>query len=764
MRWLSKNIRLVRKSGLLDSDWYAKQYRDVRPSRMRPDEHYLRVGWLLGHDPGPTFSTNGYLASNPDVRDAGLNPLLHWLKHGMKEGRQFLTAQIEAKPQRSNSKSVATRNIQTGAVRPLIFISGEPIDRPGFVYRIERWADTFSRLGEEVIITHRDGASQYLDLIPHAKFVFIWRADWRKDIETIVLAARSAGTPIIFDLDDLLSRPELATSEFIDAIRYDKRDPLTVQAHFNRVAETMAQASYCSATTAELAWQMRLQNPRRPTFVLPNGFSEETYKMSRVAARRKQRESDGLIRLGYASGSRTHQADFRLCAKAVASVLRSRHDCRLVLFRKGSWVTLDLAEYPEFAGLEAQIEWREFVPHHKVPEEVARFDVNLAPLDFGNTFVEAKSELKWFEAAICDVPTIASPTGPFSRAIGESGSGLLAASEEEWHHHLHELVSNKALRQRLAAEAHRRAIWMYGPARRVQIAQAVMMTMQDAHIAAIGFKSYADDATREPTPVEIVDHEILFEHNSGSESDVTVIIPAFNYLRYIEEALDSVRLQSLAEIDLVVLDDRSTDGTHDAVLSWMRMNKARFNRLVLARHTENRGLGHSRNTAFHLSDTLSVMALDADNRLRPNCCEVLKDSLTTGTASFAYGTIRRFGNGGGTISNHPFHPASLISVNGTDAMAMVSKEAWSLVGGYATHRMGWQDYDFWCRLVSQGLHGVHVNQTLADYRVHQESMLSTGTNNSDNKAALVAEMERQFPWLSLYDGRSGHRVPTEPNG
>ena len=57
------------------------------------------------------------------------------------------------------------------------------------------------------------------------------------------------------------------------------------------------------------------------------------------------------------------------------------------------------------------------VPLADLPAEMARFDVSIAPLEVGNVFCEAKSELKYVQAALLDVCTIASPTGPYRRAI-----------------------------------------------------------------------------------------------------------------------------------------------------------------------------------------------------------------------------------------------------------------------------------------------------------------------------------------------------------
>lgn len=58
-----------------------------------PAEHYLTQGWKEGHDPSPYFSTNEYLRTYPDVAEAGINPLLHYIYSGKKEGRKAFPAE-----------------------------------------------------------------------------------------------------------------------------------------------------------------------------------------------------------------------------------------------------------------------------------------------------------------------------------------------------------------------------------------------------------------------------------------------------------------------------------------------------------------------------------------------------------------------------------------------------------------------------------------------------------------------------------------------
>ena len=76
--------RLVMGSEFFNADWYASHH-SLKGGSEKALSHFLRTRGR--HDPSPTFSCNAYLADNPDVRDAGLNPLLHYLRFGKSEGR-----------------------------------------------------------------------------------------------------------------------------------------------------------------------------------------------------------------------------------------------------------------------------------------------------------------------------------------------------------------------------------------------------------------------------------------------------------------------------------------------------------------------------------------------------------------------------------------------------------------------------------------------------------------------------------------------------
>jgi hypothetical protein len=82
----------LRLAKLFDAEWYLATYPDVAEAGFDPAEHFLSHGAAEGRNPGPHFDSAAYLTANPDVAAAGANPLLHYIEHGQSEGRPLRVA------------------------------------------------------------------------------------------------------------------------------------------------------------------------------------------------------------------------------------------------------------------------------------------------------------------------------------------------------------------------------------------------------------------------------------------------------------------------------------------------------------------------------------------------------------------------------------------------------------------------------------------------------------------------------------------------
>jgi SAM-dependent methyltransferase len=82
-----RDIRVIKKSQLLDVDWYLSSNPDVARAELNPLRHYLQFGAYEGCYPNPLFDSEWYLTQYPDVAQMGVNPLRHYIQFGVQEGR-----------------------------------------------------------------------------------------------------------------------------------------------------------------------------------------------------------------------------------------------------------------------------------------------------------------------------------------------------------------------------------------------------------------------------------------------------------------------------------------------------------------------------------------------------------------------------------------------------------------------------------------------------------------------------------------------------
>jgi hypothetical protein len=104
------DLKLVQSSLLFDRDWYLENYPDVAQAGIDPLVHFMELGWREGRDPGTEFATSAYLKANADVAASGINPLLHYIEFGHAEGRG----------------TFAHRTFGRGAPRSFSFASASP--------------------------------------------------------------------------------------------------------------------------------------------------------------------------------------------------------------------------------------------------------------------------------------------------------------------------------------------------------------------------------------------------------------------------------------------------------------------------------------------------------------------------------------------------------------------------------------------------------------------------------------------------------------
>jgi hypothetical protein len=245
--------------------------------------------------------------------------------------------------------------------------------------------------------------------------------------------------------------------------------------------------------------------------------------------------------------------------------------------------------------------------------------------------------------------------------------------------------------------------------------------------------------------------EDAIEH-SGPSSDadprVSVVLTVYNYAALVGAAIESVSLSEFTDLELVVVDDASTDQSGSAIRT--ALSHAPWLRAKVITRAQNGGLARARNLGATLASGELLFILDADNTIYPHALGRLVAAMDENpAAAFAYGIIEQFGTDGpsGLISYLGWDPNRLRYGNFIDAMAMIRRSALLDVDGYVTdpRLYGWEDFALWCTFADRGWTGVRVPEIVARYRVAIYSMISV--TNIDASAAWSALLDR-FACLS----------------
>ena len=104
-------------------------------------------------------------------------------------------------------------------------------------------------------------------------------------------------------------------------------------------------------------------------------------------------------------------------------------------------------------------------------------------------------------------------------------------------------------------------------------------------------------------------------------SDISIIVPAYNAEKYIKTCLESLVNQTKKEIEIIVVNDGSTDKTEKIIKSF------KDDRIKYYSNT-NHGIGYTRNFGIDKSNSDYIMFVDSDDYLRKDACEILYDKIT----------------------------------------------------------------------------------------------------------------------------------------
>jgi len=288
--------------------------------------------------------------------------------------------------------------------------------------------------------------------VEKADLIILQRVTWDRFVSRMVDNAHTQGKLIIADLDDLVF--EKNSFQWIDSP--DFSDPIRAVLYKENLIRNQTTIDHCDGvmvSTKYLADQ--ICKTGKPVWIHKNGFSLEMLSISQKYIPNNISLSDRII-IGYASGTPTHDLDFNQISKVLYDLLKAYPNLHIYLIGY-------VKSFIDWADCIDRVHYLQFVPYRKLPKLLAQFSINIAPLRLNNPFSRCKSELKYIEAALVGVPTVASAIDSFNDAIEHNVTGLLAYSKNDWEYALRYLIENPEKRYALGINAYNNVLLHYAP-------------------------------------------------------------------------------------------------------------------------------------------------------------------------------------------------------------------------------------------------------------------------------------------------------------
>ncbi|OLE73685.1 MAG: hypothetical protein AUG12_04310 [Acidobacteria bacterium 13_1_20CM_2_57_8] len=232
---------------------------------------------------------------------------------------------------------------------------------------------------------------------------------------------------------------------------------------------------------------------------------------------------------------------------------------------------------------------------------------------------------------------------------------------------------------------------------------------------------------------------------------ISVVIPCYNQARFLGKAVESVLSQSHKELELIVVNDGSTDETERVASQYLA--DPRF-RLINQKNAglpaaRNRGLSESQGDFLNFLDSDDWLAqdmlrtllttLDQNPEIAFAYCDIkIVDAAGAPGDTFSVGAAREILNGdifGSLVQSGYFPPHTVL----------IRRSVLDDVGPFDEQLGGHADYELWLRASGKGHHALYVDQKLACYRIHGNNMSSNRQHMFSTREAALQKISRMYP-------------------
>jgi glycosyltransferase involved in cell wall biosynthesis len=312
-----------------------------------------------------------------------------------------------------------------------------------------------------------------------------------------------------------------------------------------------------------------------------------------------------------------------------------------------------------------------------------------------------------YESLAMGLPVIAPALPGNVELMGATGGTLVAErSPAAFADALEPLIADRELRGRAGAQG-----------RELMLERYSLREMADRH-AAMYERLLADRPVVPPPgrPAKPTPFRMPGRPSQGTPP-VSVLTPCFNHGRWLRDCVESVRAQDYPQIEMIVVDDGSTEEDTRAYLE--ELDRAPDVKLV--RMARNSGPSAARNRGLEHAQGRYILPLDADNILLEDAVSRLVIQLQGAgeDVGFVYPAIQYFGNREDYFEPPAFNGWLLTRGNYIDTCALIDRQVFDDGARYPEEIvLGHEDWDFFLTLLERGIHGEPARGKTLRYRKH----------------------------------------------
>jgi glycosyltransferase involved in cell wall biosynthesis len=382
-------------------------------------------------------------------------------------------------------------------------------------------------------------------------------------------------------------------------------------------------------------------------------------------------------------------------------------------------------------GLERVIDWHP--PSREMPRWYRTADLILMTSVFeGVPYVV-------YEALAMGVPVVAPSLPGNVELMGDAGGVLVDPRDDvrgyadaiEW------LLRDSEARRGLGRAARQRMLEEFSLERMAREHGALYRDLLSRRRSLEAARDETDDAPPEPA------EPIRLERTPPPERTVAAIVPCYRHGRFLLEAIDSLRTQTLPPTRIVVVDDASEDPETQAALTEVETDPT----VTVIRLPVNGGPSVARNRGLAEVRENYVIPLDADDLLAPTAIESLVEQLERAPASvgFVYPKVRHFGNRNDFYDPPDYNLHVLLTGNYCVAASLFDARLFGAGIRYPEAiRVGHEDWDLILQMAERGVYGLAADEAVFWYRKSGFSRIDSGEHEADSFSKLI---EKRHPQL-----------------